>query len=106
MEFAFGTDPTLSDSGPLDIDSLSHGDPVSRAEAGGGFSLYFVRRKDHNTSGSLRYTACFSDDLTSFTDSMLGQQATSIDADYELVKVPFPAGKRFGCVRVEVYVAP
>lgn len=106
MEFAFGTDPTLVDTGPLATDGSRRGDPVMQPDGEGGFMLYFIRRKDHGTIGSLSYTACFSNDLSSFTGSMVGETATSIDADHQLVGVPFPAGARFGCVRVEVYEAP
>lgn len=111
MEFAFGTDPTLSDTGPLATDGTRHGVPVLQEKTGGdGFELYFVRRDDHGTPGSLTYTACFSSDLATFYDDDTVPTVvydSSVDSDYELVKVPFPASlpnglpARFGYIRVE-----
>ncbi|MDX1681334.1 MAG: hypothetical protein R3242_11465, partial [Akkermansiaceae bacterium] len=111
MEFAFGTDPTLMDMGPLAIDGSRHGAPVAAVDTvSGGFALYFMRRDDHATSG-ITYTARFSDDLTSFEandDSANPPEIVpgSSDGEYHVLKLPFPASlsngnpARFGCVEV------
>ncbi|MDX1680853.1 MAG: PA14 domain-containing protein, partial [Akkermansiaceae bacterium] len=109
MEFAFGADPTLMDLGGLAIDGSRHGDPVFREADGGGYELFFLRRIDHGTTGSVTYMPCFSHDLGSFEDSEVGMVVvarSSVDAAYEVVKVPFPAvlaggqTARFACIRV------
>jgi hypothetical protein len=107
MEFAFGTDPTLSDSGPLAIDGSINGLPILQAAGASSFEFYFIRRVDHGTSGSLTYTPQFSSDLNGFTDStdpITVVTVPSVNSDYEIVKVPFPAGTNFG--RIKVVVVP
>jgi hypothetical protein len=109
MEFAFGTDPTVSDGGSLAIDGSAHGLPVLMEASGSILDLVFVRRDDHGTSGSLSYTAQFSSDLGIFYDSAVSPTMvsdSSADSDYEVVKVAFPTmlpnGKqaRFGRIMV------
>jgi Bacterial Ig domain len=105
MEFAFGTDPTRMDMGPLAINGSRLGDPAISQTSEGGFELYFIRRRD----GSVTCTACFSHDLTTFEDSNAGLEVViTINSEYELVKVPFPNALqngqpgRFGRIRLEV----
>ena len=105
MEFAFGTDPTLSDMGPLATDGTRLGDPVVEEAIGGGFDLYFIRRKN----SGLIYTPRFSSDLATFYDNNAANATVSdINTEYQLVKVPFPNSlqnlqpARFGCVRIDV----
>ena len=69
MEFAFGTDPTINDDGALAMNGTKHGDPTLAEGAGDAMEFYFLRRKDHGTSGSVSYIVQFSSDLTNFTDS-------------------------------------
>ena len=95
MEFAFGTDPTLSSGAALAIDGSAHGSPALASSNGGEtFSFYFVRRDDHGTAGSMNYTVQFSSDLVTFYDSAVAPTVvtdSTADPDYEVVKVPFPA---------------
>ena len=103
MEFAFGTDPTLNDDGSLTTDGLTNGDPVAMEAGGGGMEFYFLRRKDHGDSGSVSYTVQFSADLSSFTNSTADPtpvRDSQVNANYEIVKVPYPEGSRFGRVMV------
>jgi hypothetical protein len=108
MEFAFGTDPTVQDSSSLAIDGSVHGSPIPVNLGSGAFEFYFIRRKDHDTLGSFSYTPQFSNDLKSFTDSVATPDwviDSSLDANnYEVVKVPYPAGTRFG--RIEINITP
>ena len=103
MEFALGTDPTVQDGGPLATDGSVHGAPVLMDAGGGSFEFYFMRRKDHATAG-ITYSPQFSGDLLTFNPS--GATPTwvadsTIDAaNYEVVKVPYTGGTRFG--RLEV----
>lgn len=93
MEFAFGTDPTLSDAGQSAANGAGKGKPIPRKSGAGGVDLQFVRRTDHGNSGSLKYTVQFSSDLVTFYDdttlpTWVADSAT--DPDYEVVKVPYP----------------
>ncbi len=94
IEFAFGTDPTSSNGGALATDGSAHGGskPVTN-DAGATFDLVYVRRDDHGTSGSASYTPQFSSDLVTFYDSAATPSVvadSSVDAAYEVVKVPYP----------------
>ena len=105
LEFAFGTDPTLQDSEPLASDASAHGDPIPKPDVGGDFELYFLRRVDHGTSGSVKYTVQFSSNLVAFVDDtqpITFVEESSVNSEYELVKVPYPANSKFGRIRVEV----
>lgn len=109
MEFAFGTDPTISDGGPLVLNGpngTTNGQPVLIEGADDAMEFYFVRRKeDHGTSGSVSYTVQFSTDLTSFTNSVVTPTVVANSTtNYEVVKVAFPTGSRFG--RLEVDFVP
>ncbi|MGB1129623.1 MAG: hypothetical protein ACPG4K_06210, partial [Haloferula sp.] len=116
LEFGFGTDPTSNDSVPLSPDGSVNGVPLPVMSGGGGgvtFDFLFVRRKDHGSSGSVSYTPQFSSDLTTFYDS--GASPTfvadsTVDAAYEVVKVPYPAtlpdGKKARFARMKVDEVP
>jgi hypothetical protein len=105
MEFAFGTDPTLQDATSLATNGSVNGSPVPRDAGGGVFEYCFMRRKDHGTSGSVSYTVQFSNNLSDFTNSVVAPTFvanSNVNANYEVVKVPFPAEFRFGRVGVEI----
>ena len=110
LEFAFGTDPTVSSGSALATDGSTHGPPKLAAPEGAGMELFFVRRKDHGTTGSVTYSVEFSGDLTSFFANAVAPTFvanSSSSADYEVVKVPFPAAlpdtkeARFGRIAIE-----
>ncbi len=104
MEFAFGTDPTVADGGPLATDGSLNGQPTVEEGVGAVMGFYFIRRTDHGDPGSVSYTVQFSSNLLDFTNEPEGpswETYSTSDPDYELVKVPFPAGKTFGYVRIE-----
>ncbi len=116
LEFAFGTDPTLNDGGSLVADGTVNGLPIPVSSNGGTtFDLFFVRRDDHGTSGSLTYTPQFSSDLVTFYDSLVTPTVVAVSTDpgqagYTVVKVTSPTTlpngeeARFG--RIEVEEAP
>ena len=108
QEFAFGLDPTLKDDAPLSQDGSSLGVPLAVASADETtMDHYFVRRKDHGISGSITYLPQFSSDLSSFTTSSATPDvviSNTVNSDYEIVKVPYPAGTPFG--RVQVSTTP
>jgi uncharacterized repeat protein (TIGR02543 family) len=105
LEYAFGTNPTVHDSRTLATDGSVNGLPVPVDAGGGVFEYYFVRRKDHGTPGSVSCTVHFSSDLTSFTDNVVTPAFvanSSVDpTNYEVVKVTFPGGFRFGRLQIE-----
>jgi hypothetical protein len=108
QEFAFGTDPTLKNGVPLLVDGSLHGLPVATSTDGGiSFDYYFLRRKDHATSGSMTYTPQFSSDLLSFPASLVEPTVvveSLVDSAYEVVKVQFPEDTQF--VRMKIDVTP
>lgn len=110
-EFAFGTDPTVHDGSFLAMDGSSNGMPIPVDDGGGAFEFYFIRRDDHGTSGSVRYTVQFSSDLGTFYDSLDTPTFvidSSVDANYEVVKAPYPASlpngqqARYGRIRIDI----
>jgi len=88
LEFAFGTDPTVSDSIPLNAAGPSAGTPTISVTYGPlDFSAQFVMRKD----AALTYTAQFSDDLTHWEDNVSAPTlVTPLSADHDIVEVPYP----------------
>jgi len=88
FEFAFGTDPVVSDASPLDPSGPTAGTPDLSVTFGPlNFDAQFVRRKD----GSVNYTVQFSNDLTTWEDSIQSpSMVTDIDADYEIVEISYP----------------
>ncbi|WP_165788931.1 Ig-like domain-containing protein [Rubritalea profundi] len=117
LEFAFGTDPTLADGGPLSSDGTTigttNGEPIIKDVEPNSFEFYFVRRDDHGSSGSLNYTVQFSSDLSTFYSSAVVPvfvADSGTNADYEVVKVTYPSSlpngmaAKFG--RIQVTAAP
>ena len=114
MEFAFGTDPTVSSGGVMASDGSTHGLPsIQDGAAAGTYELFFIRRDDHGSSGSVSYTVQFSGDLQTFYNSATAPTFvadSSVNSAYEVVKVAYPATlpngqpARFG--RIEVGFAP
>ena len=116
LEFAFGTDPSLSDALPLAADGSVNGMPIALAGNGVGgvaFDFVFVRRDDFGTSVNLTYTPQFSSDLESFYDSsaipaLVADSAE--DPNYEMVSVTYPFvlpnGERARYARVKVEITP
>ncbi|NNC90563.1 MAG: hypothetical protein HKN82_19070, partial [Akkermansiaceae bacterium] len=97
LEFAFGTDPNVSDNNSLTVTdgtTFTPGQPVVEEIFSGGnpVKLRYVRRKDHVAAG-LTYTPMFTDstgttipDPASPTPSVVSDDG----GDYEVVQVPFP----------------
>jgi hypothetical protein len=106
MEFAFGADPTVRDEGIVASDGSAHGKPMMQEGVSAGtYEFVFMRRKDFGQSGSVSYTVQFSADLagfTDYTDPLTDTTDSTLDAtNYEVVKVAYPAGSRFGRVEIE-----
>jgi hypothetical protein len=106
LEFAFGTDPTVSDAAPLGwgggANDAEPGTPlvVTPTFSAGGvnFTARFMRRRDRDTSGSVHYAWRFSSDLTDWESSddsppwltqpeVLAEDPTG---EYELVEIAYP----------------
>jgi autotransporter-associated beta strand protein len=128
LEFAFGTDPTVSDAGALTWDGVGNvvpGSPVVHIAypIGGGvdFTARFMRRKDHGDSGSAAYAWRFSSDLSDWESSASDPApgwfeaptvlAEDAGGDYELVEVPYPFfldanGKKARFFQVQISLVP
>lgn len=124
LEFAFGTDPTVSDAGSLTWDgtNFTPGSPVVDVDypIGGGvdFTARFIRRTDHGVSGSAAYAWQFSSDLSDWEasddapapDWFGAPTVLATDGDYQLVEVPYPFfldnGKKARFFRVVVSLVP
>jgi uncharacterized repeat protein (TIGR01451 family) len=120
LEFAFGTDPTVSSPQPLSapvvdgVRTLSQrGKPfneIVNTTAAPDLKVLFMRRVSHVADG-LSYFVEFSADLTTWHTSSSVPQVLLADGAYELCSVPYPfflpnGGKaRYFRVRVE-YTAP
>jgi len=104
LEFAFGTDPLVSDGVPLDVSGPTAGTPTTSITYGPlDFAAQFVRRTD----GSATYTVQFSNDLSTWEDSAeVPTFVASINSDYEIVEVSYPIilanGKKANFFRVSV----
>lgn len=105
LEFAFGTNPIVSNSGGLTWDGSNpvvNGTPVVDLSfpGGGGADLKarFMRRKDHGTNSSVSYIWEFSADLTTWESSDNSPSwfvaptdiADDASGDYDLMEVPYP----------------
>jgi len=96
LEFAFGTNPNVSDQAQLALDGSSNGTPTVTVDFSGDgvdFTGVFVRRDDAGQSGSLSYTAQFSSDLATWFDSSDTPTVVADSAantDYEVVEVAYP----------------
>jgi hypothetical protein len=95
LEFAFGTDPAVSDGGSIAYGSgVTPGLPVPILETitsnNVEFRAAFGRRKDWDTAG-LTYTVQFSADLTEWVDSAdTPLEIESGSGDIDAVYVPYP----------------
>ncbi|MGJ8651244.1 MAG: beta strand repeat-containing protein [Opitutaceae bacterium] len=112
LEFAFGTDPNVSDASSMSINGSSFTPGLPNVEV--TFSplsvkARFVRLVDHATSG-ISYTAQFSHDLISW-DDLAGSSAvritgTSESNAYEAVELSYPTflsnGKKARFYRVKI----
>ncbi|MDA7935519.1 autotransporter-associated beta strand repeat-containing protein [Akkermansiaceae bacterium] len=96
LEFAYGTDPNVSDNTPLSIvngTSFTSGTPVvDVAFSPLAVTFRYARRKDHVAAG-LTYSPRFIDSTGAYivdpsapTPTVVSTQA----GDYEVVEVPFP----------------
>lgn len=99
LEFAFGTDPTDSMSGPLSFipggELTSPGTPLLSTISGqpGAFQAIYARRKDHIAAG-ITFSVLFSADLEAWTASSAGLSVVTNPNSagaMEVVSVPFPA---------------
>ena len=99
LEFAFGSNPAVSDSAPVEVTdatTFTPGTPwvVVIFSGGNPVKLRYVRRKDHTTAG-LSYTPKFADSsLLGFAEDMSiaapSQVSDDVEGDYEVVEVSFP----------------
>lgn len=117
LEFAFGTNPTTSVTGPPELiytgsfagnGALSlAGQPITRFESipnSVDFRYVFVRRKDHAASG-LSYTPEFSADMSAWTPSTAVPTVLADDGTHQVVSVPYPrfiAGRKARFARLQV----
>ena len=98
QEFAFGTDPTLSNFAPLSYLSNGTANPGFPILENTGtpqspiFHAIFSRRKNHATAG-ITYDVQFSANLQYWKTSLAGMTVLSgtSTTDVEAVSVPFPA---------------
>ena len=98
QEYAFGTDPTVSSSGPITYASnvlTGYGPPEVSNFAGGpngvDYRMVFCRRKNPASLG-LTYTAEFSVDFTTWSPNSVIPTLLATDAAgvMEVVSVPYP----------------
>lgn len=110
MEFAFGTDPAVSDSGVMQVTGntmIRRGSPIvslTNTPTGVDYRAVFCQRKDRVSLG-LTYTVQFSADLTTWQDSAATPTLVADDGDYEAVSVRYPFfvnGKKARFFRVSI----
>lgn len=110
MEFAFGTDPAVSDSGVMQVTGntmIRRGSPIvslTNTPTGVDYRAVFCQRKDKASLG-LTYTVQFSADLTTWQDSAATPTLVADDGDYEAVSVRYPFfvnGKKARFFRVSI----
>ncbi len=95
MEFAFGTDPTASTSGPITYEGetiTSLGLPttsISNITNGVDFRAVFGRRKNYVAAG-LTYTVQFSAGLDIWVNSTATPTVVASDETMDAVTVPYP----------------
>jgi hypothetical protein len=97
LEFAFGTDPNDSASGPgyitFDAGAITlRGQPkltVTNARTGVDFRAHFGRRKDY-VAAELIYKVQFSADLQTWVDGTTTPTVDATDAELEAVSVKYP----------------
>ncbi len=95
LEFAFGTDPTVSTPGIItyaDGVITANGQPttsITNIENGVDYRAVFGRRKDYMNAG-LTYTVQFSAGLDIWVDSKDPPTVVASDATMDAVTVPYP----------------
>lgn len=95
LEFAFGTNPTVSNSGPITYANgviTANGQPttsITNIENGVDYRAVFGRRKDYVNAG-LTYTVQFSAGLDIWVDSTDPPTVVASDATMDAVTVPYP----------------
>ena len=119
LEFAFGTDPTLSSVGPLQYGGTfagngiiwANGQPITMLEPianGVDFRALYVRRKDYASTG-LTYSTEFSATLSTWATSTDTPIVLADDGTFQIVSVPYPpfvSGKKARFFRVRVTYSP
>ncbi len=94
-EYAFGTNPNASDSGPVELNGslvTKRGSPTVTVGTNGTTvdpNAVFCRRKDASSVG-LTYTVQFSSDLGTWVTSTVTPTVIADDGEYEVVKVHYP----------------
>jgi hypothetical protein len=94
-EYAFGTNPNASDSGPIELNGSSvvkRGSPIVTVGTNGTTvdpNAVFCRRKDAASVG-LTYTVQFSADMTTWSTSTATPTVIADDGEIEVVKVHYP----------------
>ncbi len=112
LEFAFGLNPNVNDSGLLEADvpgSLltKRGTPTTWYQTtanGTDFRVIYIRRKDAAEAG-LVYTPQFSGDMVTWADSAVTPTVIADGGDVEAVSIKYPffvAGKKARFFRVGV----
>lgn len=90
LEYAFGTDPTVSSTGPLVHSGgvlTTPGQPILE-EDGGVYYAVFGRRADYLDTG-LTYTVEFSSALSAWTATAAVPTVIATDGEIDVVRVPF-----------------
>jgi len=91
MEYAFGTNPTTSSSGPIAFSEgivTAPGQPVLQVESGVYYAV-FGRRVDHQTAG-VTYTVQFSTGINQWSTSATLPTVIATDGTIDAVRVRFP----------------
>ncbi len=91
MEYAFGTQPTVSSTASLSYTGgtlTSTGQPLLVKDAGVWYAV-FGRRKDYLEAG-LTYTVQFSSSLSLWVDGVSAPAVIATDGTIDAVRVPFP----------------
>ncbi len=118
MEFAFGSDPTISSLGALQYGGtfagngtiIATGQPKTAFEStatGIDYRALFVRRVDYVAAG-LTYTVQFSANMLSWAASVAVPSVLADDGTYQIVSVPYPPfvnGRKARFFRVQVTFA-
>jgi len=119
LEFAFGTDPTVSTTGELTMSGTyaaatfgTTGQPMIKLEPsanGVDFRLLFIRRADHSAVG-LTYIPEFSAGFNPWTPSATIPTVLATSGSFQLVSVPYPHflpnGKKARFSQVRVTITP
>lgn len=90
LEYAFGTDPTVSSTAPLVYSGgvlTSPGQPILEQDGGVWYAV-FARRADYLDAG-LTYTVEFSSALSAWTPTAAVPTFLATDGEIDVVRVPF-----------------